>query len=118
MSRKLLGPFYEDCLTTRFIEKGEVIVVNNSDDADEYIFNVGNHVERYDTKKTYRRKVSLFDQEVIDVSLRTINPCGEGFAEEKGISLKTSLTLPTDHVCLQEGIEVKVLEGFRFSLWF
>lgn len=93
-----------------YIENGEVVVFNNSDDADEYIFNVGNHVERYDTKKTYRRKISLFDQEVIDVTLRTINPCGEGFAEEKGITLKRSLTLPVKHVCLKEGEDVKVLE--------
>jgi hypothetical protein len=91
------------------IENGEVVVINTSDNADQYVFEVGNDVQTFTTKETYRRKVDLFDQQVIDVTLTTVTFCGKDIAKQVGISLETKLTLPVKHVCLKDGDEAKPL---------
>jgi len=88
------------------IENREVVIINSSDDADEYIFNVGTYTETYTTKDTLRVSIDILDQEVIDVSLTTVTLCGKDVAKQTGVSLETTLELPVKSVCLKEGEQV------------
>jgi hypothetical protein len=88
------------------IENNELVVINKSDDADEYRFEIGEYNLIRTTKETLRRSIDKFDQEVIDITLTTVTFCGKDVTKQTDISLKTTLELPVESVCLKEGEEV------------